>query len=183
MDYKYIEQLLDRYWACETSEEEERILKAFFSQKDVPAALARYKALFVYETEQCAASALGDDFDRRVMEAAGVADGAEAPAAGRVVSVHHITLGRRLRPLWRAAAAVAIVTLLGTAAQHSFMQPSATDQAAGWDYNQSAYKDSYQDPQKAYEASMRTLEMFKEGAQTAVNDSATHNAAGRAAKN
>ena len=52
MDYKYIEQLLDRYWACETSEEEERILKAFFSQKDVPAALARYKALFVYETEQ-----------------------------------------------------------------------------------------------------------------------------------
>ena len=74
MDYKYIEQLLDRYWACETSEEEERILKAFFSQKDVPAALARYKALFVYETEQCAASTLGDDFDRRVMEAAGVAD-------------------------------------------------------------------------------------------------------------
>ena len=54
MDYKYIEQLLDRYWACETSEEEERILKAFFSQKDVPAALARYKALFVYENEQCA---------------------------------------------------------------------------------------------------------------------------------
>ena len=171
MDYKYIEQLLDRYWACETSEEEERILKAFFSQKDVPAALARYKALFVYENEQCAASTLGEDFDRRVMEAAGVADGAEAPAAGRVVQVHHITLGRRLRPL------------CGTAAQHSFMQPSASDQAAGWDYNQSAYKDSYQDPQKAYEASMRTLEMFKEGAQTAVNDSATHNAAGRAAKN
>ena len=82
MDYKYIEQLLDRYWACETSEEEERILKAFFSQKDVPAALVRYRALFVYETEQCAASTLGDDFDRRVMEAAGVADGAEAPAAG-----------------------------------------------------------------------------------------------------
>ena len=37
MDYKYINQLLERYWNCETSLEEEGILRAFFSQKDVPA--------------------------------------------------------------------------------------------------------------------------------------------------
>ena len=30
MDYKYIEQLLERYWNCETSLEEEQILRAFF---------------------------------------------------------------------------------------------------------------------------------------------------------
>ena len=35
MDYRYIEQLLERYWQCETSIEEERILKAFFSQDEV----------------------------------------------------------------------------------------------------------------------------------------------------
>ena len=33
MDYKYIEQLMDRYWECETSLEEEQILRTFFSQE------------------------------------------------------------------------------------------------------------------------------------------------------
>ena len=36
MDYKYIEQLLERYWQCETSLEEEQILQAFFRQEDIP---------------------------------------------------------------------------------------------------------------------------------------------------
>ena len=32
MDYKYIEQLMERYWNAETSLEEESILRSFFSQ-------------------------------------------------------------------------------------------------------------------------------------------------------
>ena len=171
MDYKYIQQLLERYWECQTSIEEEEILRAFFSQKEIPAELARYKSLFVYEAQQ-AQQHLGSDFDERVLAAIG-----EEPAPAKVVPVRRISRMRRLRPLYRAAAAVAIVTLLGTAAQHSFTS-SSTSAPAGWDYNQSAYKDSYQDPQKAYEASMKTLEMFKQGAQTAVNDSANHAADG-----
>lgn len=177
MDYKYIEQLLDRYWNCETTLQEEEILKAFFSQENVPAELARYKSLFVYEQEQAALS-LGSDFDDKVLAAVAAEDGsnetanATAPTA-KTVKAAHISIFNRLRPLYRAAAAVAIVTLLGTAAQHSFT--SSDKSAAGsWDYDQSAYKDSYQDPQKAYEAGMETLRMFKEGAQTAVNDSAKH---------
>ena len=46
MDYKYIEQLLERYWDCETTNEEESILRTFFSQKDVPARLLKYRSLF-----------------------------------------------------------------------------------------------------------------------------------------
>ena len=69
MDYKYIEQLLDRYWNCETSPEEEAILRAFFSQSDVPVHLLRYKPLFAYAKKQAEAKILGEDFDRRVMEA------------------------------------------------------------------------------------------------------------------
>ena len=34
MDYKYIEQLLERYWEAETSLQEETILRTFFSRKD-----------------------------------------------------------------------------------------------------------------------------------------------------
>ena len=39
MDYKYINQLLERYWKCETSLEEEEILRTFFSQDELPAEL------------------------------------------------------------------------------------------------------------------------------------------------
>ena len=36
MDYVYIEQLIDRYFEAATTLEEERILRAFFSQRDGP---------------------------------------------------------------------------------------------------------------------------------------------------
>ena len=51
MDYKYITQLLERYWNCTTSLEEEQILKAFFSQDDIPAELLKYKPLFDYQQQ------------------------------------------------------------------------------------------------------------------------------------
>ena len=168
MDYKYIEQLISRYWDCATSPEEESILRAFFSQKEVPAELARYKSLFEYEQQQQSVG-LGDDFDSRILARIGQNE-AEAPQAEmKVVKTGRVTWTQRLRPLYRAAAAVSIITLLGTAAQHQFT--TGGDNAA-WDYNGQAYKDSYQDPQKAYEAGMKALEMFKEGPQTAVVDSA-----------
>ena len=52
MDYKYIEQLVERYWNCETTTEEERILRTFFSQKDVPVQLLQYRDLFAYQQQQ-----------------------------------------------------------------------------------------------------------------------------------
>lgn len=167
MDYKYIEQLVQRYWDCLTSPEEEQILRTFFSQEHVPAELARYKSLFEYEQKQ-SEERLSDDFDQRLLAEVGIVD--DVPQQPRRTQVRHVTLANRLRPLYRAAAAVAIVTLLGTAVQHSFAP--RTDEVAGWDYNQSAYKDTYRDPQKAYEAGMKALEMFKKGPKTAVADSA-----------
>ena len=67
MDYKYIEQLLERYWRCETSLQEEEILRMFFSQEDIPAALLPYRSLFVYEQNEKEMDVLGDDFDQRVL--------------------------------------------------------------------------------------------------------------------
>ena len=32
MNYQYIEQLLERYWDCQTTLEEEQILRSFFKQ-------------------------------------------------------------------------------------------------------------------------------------------------------
>ena len=116
MDYKYIEQLIERYWECETSQQEEDILRAFFAQDDVPASLARYKSLFVYEQQQKEQTLLDDSFDQRVLAAIGQTQ--TTAELAHIVAAQRIGLTRRLRPLYRAAAAVAIITLLGTAAQH-----------------------------------------------------------------
>ena len=108
MDYKYIEQLLERYWQCETTLQEEDILRAFFAQDNVPVWLEEYKHLFVAETEMQKIQPLGDDFDRTVLSMI------EEP-----VSVHArtISLTQRLMPLFKAAAVVAIILTLGNAAQ------------------------------------------------------------------
>lgn len=109
MDFKYIEQLLERYWQCETSLEEEAQLRAFFSGSNVPRHLLRYKDLFVYQQFQ-QEEHLGEDFDARVLAQI------EVP----VVKAKRLTLAARLMPLFKAAAVVAVVLSLGNTMQHSF---------------------------------------------------------------
>lgn len=117
MDYKYIKQLLERYWQCETTLQEEEILHSFFSQPDIPEELRRYQSLFTCEQEE----PLGEDFDARILEMIGE----EEPKAKIV------TLTSRLMPLFKAAAIVAIILTLGNAAQ------------APWNYGWDNPKDEY----------------------------------------
>ena len=118
MDYKYIEQLLERYWECTTSLEEENILRTFFRQKDVPASLLQYKALFTYEQTQKEEEVLGEEFDRKMMEMI------NEPTT---VKARTIRLTQRLMPLFKAAAGVAIILTLGNAAQVAFNQEDPYD--------------------------------------------------------
>ena len=113
MDYKYIEQLLERYWRCETSLEEEEILRTFFSQKEVPSELSRYRDLFAYAHQEVKQDVLGDDFDARITA---MVD--ETPRKAVTVSIT-----QRLMPLFKAAAVVAIFLTLGNAAQRAFEAP------------------------------------------------------------
>ena len=117
MDYKYITQLLERYWEGTTSLEEEQILKAFFSQKDIPAELLGYKPLFDYQTAEPRQDVLGDDFDERILSLI------NEPTP---VKAHIITLQQKLKPLFKAAAIVAIMLTLGNAAQVSMTDNSAS---------------------------------------------------------
>lgn len=111
MDYKYINQLVERYWQGETSLEEEQILRTFFSQKDIPADLESYRVLFEYEQTEPQNDVLGDDFDQRMLS---MID--DKP----VVKARIITMSQRLAPLFKAAAVVAIILTLSQAAQMSF---------------------------------------------------------------
>ncbi|CUQ11960.1 hypothetical protein [Bacteroides thetaiotaomicron] len=109
MDYKDIEQLLERYWQCETSVEEESVLRDFFSKEEVPAHLLRYKNLFVYQQVQQEVG-LGEDFDARIL----------AQVETPIVKAKRLTLTGRFIPLFKAAAVIAIILSLGNVAQHSF---------------------------------------------------------------
>ena len=104
MDYKYIEQLLERYWAAETSLEEESILRTFFSQKDIPAEMEHLRPLF---TDEAVGETLGDDFDAR-------GGGGQPPVKSEVRAQSNT---QRLMPLFKAAAVVAIFLTLGGALQ------------------------------------------------------------------
>ena len=113
MDYKYIEQLLERYWQCETSLEEENILRAFFSQKDVPAEMQQYRSLFVYEQQSKAEDMLDESFDERILSMIN---------APKVVKAKRISLKHHLMPLGKAAAVVAIILTFGNAISVSIEQ-------------------------------------------------------------
>lgn len=156
MDYKYIEQLLERYWQCETTPEEENVLRAFFAQPDVPANLARYKALFVYEQQQ-AADGLGEDFDERLCQLAGVDK--EKKTKPTVVRAKRLSFAARLQPLYRAVAILAVVLVIGNGVQYVF---DSRKPVAEWDYNPDNYQDSYNNPKEAYETLNDGIEELKD---------------------
>lgn len=108
MDFKYIEQLLERYFAAQTTAQEEHILREFFAQDEVPEQLLPWKALFVGE-KQLSEAHLDDRFDQRIMQLVGEEH----------VRARRITFAQRLRPLFKAAAFVAFAIVLGTAVEQA----------------------------------------------------------------
>lgn len=148
MDYKYIEQLLERYWQCRTSLEEEAILRAFFSQEQVPAHLEPYRGLFA-GAKLLHDARLDDAFSARVLS---LVEDAEP------VKARKITWSRRLMPFGRAAATVAVILTLVNAAQTSFHRQETES-----DYDYEAYQESYNDPEMAYDEMSGALQMVSQG--------------------
>lgn len=121
MDYKYIEQLIERYFDCQTTLQEEQILRSFFAQEDVPVRLLQYADLFKYEVEiqECT---LGVDFDRRVIAAIETLDSeqGEVQAPQPESNIRVLRPRSRMLPFWRAAAIVAVVLTISNAADSAF---------------------------------------------------------------
>ncbi len=115
MDYKYIEQLMERYWNAETSKEEESILRTFFSQENVPAEMEHLRALFADEASE---ATLGDDFDARMLAMIKEDNDVQREDAdNKVVKAREVSLLQYLKPLFKAAAVVAVILTLGGALQ------------------------------------------------------------------
>ncbi|MCD8032399.1 MAG: hypothetical protein LUF85_16640 [Bacteroides sp.] len=146
MDYKDIEQLLERYWQCDTTLEEEGCLRDFFLKTDVPVHLRKYRELFVYQYTQ-QQEGLSQEFDARILQQIG------EPI---VVKARRISWRQLYMPLFRAAMIVGFVWTLGTAVRYTFW----SDESVDYDYD--AYIDTYDDPAMAYEEVTNALWVLSE---------------------
>ena len=153
MDYKYIEQLLDRYFQGETTLQEEQILKAFYAQSvdDMPEEVGQYAPLFAALEAQ--EPGLGSDFDKRMLEL--TEEAVVVPLATTQVKARTISLADRLRPLFGAAAVVAILLTLGNAINASFQQDDTWVDAD--EYAKRGMQVNTNEPAVAYEQTTDSL--------------------------
>ncbi|MDR0981629.1 MAG: hypothetical protein LBM07_00085 [Culturomica sp.] len=101
MNSDRIKNLLDNYWLCNTSVQEEEELRQFFTQDNLPADLIKYKTWFDYQIEERNCS-LGSDFNANIIE--------------KIKTKHHF----RMRRILNIAASIILVTGLWYV-----MQPNA----------------------------------------------------------
>ena len=100
MDSKQIHSLLEKYWNCETSLQDEKDLQDFFSYGDVPEEFQPYIPLFSYVKDEQSVT-LSDGFNDRLQQAL------ELEGKKRYITI------RIFRPLFRAAVSVLLVIGVG----------------------------------------------------------------------
>lgn len=67
MDYKRIEILMNKFWECTTTLEEENELRQFFLEcRELPSHLSAYRELFVWQEEE-RRTGLDNSFDDRLL--------------------------------------------------------------------------------------------------------------------
>lgn len=134
MNYQYIEQLIERYFNCQTTLQEEQILRSFFAQEDVPGHLMQYAELFQYEME-AKAEGLGAAFDQKMLAIiqSDERESTDSQSSATILSLNpadrpatqqNHPSRSRLTPFFRAAAIVAIVLTVGRAADHALSDQS-----------------------------------------------------------
>ena len=135
MDSKKLEELLQKYWDCETSLEEEQQLQEYFRNESVPEQLKETAALFHYFGQQKNKS-VHEQFDATVLE--------KIKPKGRVTNLVQTSL--------RIAAGVAVLI-----AAIFFVREEirSTDEVA--------MEDTFDDPQKALEETKKALLMISKG--------------------
>lgn len=127
MNYKYIEQLLSKYWECKTSAEEEQILRSFFSQDDIPDHLRQYAPLFRLQADESRFT-LGTDFDQRMFDVIRREDLSGARTSG--LGVLRLIV-RQITPLFKAAAVVALLLTVGNVAEKMTVGQDSVGQRSG----------------------------------------------------
>jgi hypothetical protein len=138
MDYNRIKDLLDKYWNCETSLEEEAELHTYFSSGEVHKDLKSYAPLFQYFKSE-GGIRISKDFDKKIIRQF---ETGKKQAKQRVLSI-----------FYKVAAAVILILFFVTIHQR-FIE--VKDKAV------TVVKDTFDDPEKALEETKKALLLVSE---------------------
>ena len=136
MDYKTIKKILDKYWEGETSLQEEQLLKDYFNSNQVAKELESFRPLFVYYKKE-----------------------QEKTSTQSFEKLKKKPVVHRLVPTWLvAAASIVLVLAVGT---FCYLNQSNSNTAI-FAVDETT-KDTYEDPQKAYEEAKAALMLISKG--------------------
>lgn len=142
MDSDKINSLLDKYWACETTLDEEKELREYFEQGEFPEQLRETSHLFRYFSETRSNAISDVSFDRQVI------DRISAGKQGKV--------RRLLFNTMRIAAGVAVLVVATFLVRNEIRNNNPEDVA-----------DTYSDPKIAFEETKKALMMISKSFGTA----------------
>ncbi len=146
MDSKQIEQLLEKYWSCETSLDEEQQLRDYFLREDIPLQWKEAAELFRYFQHQKKDQLTGPAFDEEIIRKVQ----GTAPA-GKMVKM--------LYNYGRIAAGLLVVVAATYFVRQEIMKSYPPEVA-----------DTYTDPKLAFEETKRALMMIAKGFGKAQNE-------------
>ena len=126
MESENIKKLLEKYWECSASEQEEEKLKEFFTQENVPEEFAEYKPLFQYFHQE-KQTKLDESFDEKLE-----------------LKIQESTVLKKRRSLWLPNLMKVAASLLIVLTCAYFYTGDKMNQ------NQAVLEDTYEDPEKAY---------------------------------
>lgn len=134
MDKARIDDLLKKYWDCQTSVQEEKELQIFFSEREVPEEYRQYIPFFSFVRDEQEVK-LSEGFEERLQA-----------ALSPQMKERYVTI-RIFRPLLRIAVSVLLVIAVGV----SFYFISRQD-------NRPQFVETFQDPDTAMQHAALALE-------------------------
>lgn len=138
MEYSRIRTLLEKYWNCDTSLEEEAELRSFFTSKEIPDDLRAYSPLFQYYKKENEAR-ISENFDKKVLNLIG---NPKKSGKQRFISMYY-----------KVAAAVILILFFVTIHQRFIkVREKATTMV----------QDTFKDPEKAFEETKKALLLVSE---------------------
>lgn len=142
MDSNRIEELLSKYWNCETSLEEEQQLREYFKGGDIPEQWKETAALFRYFEENKKKTLNDVAFDAEVIQSA------QPQKKGKLVKLFYNTM--------RIAAGVAVLVMAVWFVRKEVRETTPQEVV-----------DTYDDPQLAFEETKKALLMISKSFGTA----------------
>ncbi len=141
MDSNRIQELLEKYWECETSLEEEQELRAYFSNGDIDEQFKDEAPLFQYYVNEKKDGGLDGLFDEQVL--------AELEKS----QVSRPKKGNAVQLFFNLAKVAAVGLIIVTAGY--FIREEMNKQEV-----QPYLTDTFEDPQKAFEETKKALQLI-----------------------